>query len=59
MMSQKFYWAERKYPHLDTYSIALSAYNAGGGAVEDAKGVPNFDETKDYIANCKSEIHRQ
>ncbi len=38
---------------LDKYNndlnLALAAYNAGSNAVDEAKGIPNFEETKNYV----------
>lgn len=38
------------YDRYGSWRLALAAYNAGPGAVDDAGGVPNYSETQDYVA---------
>ena len=53
-------WGGMKYLHKmlkqfnGNIQLALAAYNAGPGAVQKAKGIPNIPETKNYVKNICS-----
>jgi hypothetical protein len=42
----------------DPVELALAGYNAGWGAVEAAKGVPNFPETRGYVRRIMASLAR-
>ena len=39
------------YQSTGSWPLAIAAYNAGLGAVQSAGGIPNFPETKNYVAS--------
>lgn len=43
-------YLKAQYDRFGTWPLALAAYNAGPGAVEKAGGIPNYEETKAYVA---------
>jgi soluble lytic murein transglycosylase-like protein len=42
-------YLRRMYDRFGSWRLALAAYNAGPEAVEAANGVPNYEETKNYV----------
>lgn len=42
-------YLRQMYDKFGTWTLALAAYNAGPGAVQDNGGVPPFSETKNYV----------
>jgi soluble lytic murein transglycosylase-like protein len=44
------------YQTFHDWSLALAAYNAGAGAVHKAGGIPDFAETKNYVAAILADL---
>lgn len=44
-------YLRRMYDRFGDWKLALAAYNAGPGAVEEHDGIPPYAETKDYVAS--------
>lgn len=43
-------YLRKMYDRFGSWKLALAAYNAGPEAVDSANGVPEFEETQDYVA---------
>lgn len=43
-------YLRQMYDQFGTWKLALAAYNAGPGAVEDSGGVPPYAETQNYVS---------
>ncbi len=44
------------YKQFGSWSKAIAAYNAGGGAVQKAGGIPNFPETQAYVQKVNDKM---
>jgi hypothetical protein len=44
-------YLKQQYDRFDTWPMALAAYNAGPRKVEEAGGIPDYRETRNYVAN--------
>lgn len=53
------YMRDLLHRYHNNVSLALAAYNAGPGAVDGARGVPSFPETRAYVARIVAELRTQ
>ena len=49
-------YLRRMYEKFHSWPLALAAYNAGPGAVEQYKGIPPFPETQNYVKSITSSL---
>lgn len=53
------YEVNRLYQKYGDWDKVFAAYNAGEGPVDKAKGIPNYPETKQYVAKIKALLGQQ